>query len=226
MQLRANDLHKKILQALNQAYPDFINSNVLKEKIGIPVENKILERELSRLEERGCIDRTAETFDDPIGLVKITELGISTLERWGEEGTRELTEQLLMALNRIWTDPKYPRAGTRGVPGIVIAFEANIVDLHNLAAHRSSRLRQQIDQALLQMMDKNWMQGTHDPRDYHEYIRGGHEYIVRRFWGEFSEREMKRQRENFWDQENQWFRLRAEDSTFSQTRLSGHSEMS
>lgn len=50
---------------------------------------------------------------------------------------------------------------------------------------------------------------------YHEYIRGGHEHIVRRFWGEFSEREMKRQRENFWDQENQWFRLRAEGKEYA-----------
>ncbi|MBA7685289.1 hypothetical protein ES703_93707 [subsurface metagenome] len=53
MQLKESNLHKRILQVLNQAYPDFINSNVLKEKIGIPVENKMLERELSRLEERG-----------------------------------------------------------------------------------------------------------------------------------------------------------------------------
>ena len=215
MQIRDKTLLNEILQALNQAYPDFIHSNVLKEKVGIPVENKILERELSRLEERGWVERTAETFDNPVGLLKITDLGISALEKWEQEGMGEITEQLLIVLNRMSGDAKYSRAGTRGVPGIVIVIEANIVDLDNLAAHGSSPLRGQINRALLQMMDKNWIEQTNGPTDYHEYIQGGYQRIITRFWGEFSEAEMTRQRENFWDEENQWFRLRAKGKEYA-----------
>ena len=49
MELKGSDLDKRTLQVVDQAYPDFINSDVLKEKIGIPLEKKVLERQLSRL---------------------------------------------------------------------------------------------------------------------------------------------------------------------------------
>ena len=60
------------------------------------------------------------------------------------------------------------------------------------------------------MIDEDWIKQVENPKDYFDYISGNCKEIIRKFWGEFSERKMTEEMRSFWDKENQWFRLTAQ----------------
>ena len=69
------NLQREVLRVVNEVYPDYMNSEILMQKIGILVEERKLEIIVAELEELGDVKVTARSFDDPIGMVRITAQG-------------------------------------------------------------------------------------------------------------------------------------------------------
>lgn len=73
--VKLSDLQERILRVVDKVYPDFMNSEVLIQKIGIPLEEKKIEAAVTELVEIGYVEVMGITSDDSIGTVKITAQG-------------------------------------------------------------------------------------------------------------------------------------------------------
>lgn len=60
---------------VNEVYPDYMNSGDLMQKISIPAEKRELEAAVAELEELGDVKVMARSFDDRIGMIRITAQG-------------------------------------------------------------------------------------------------------------------------------------------------------
>lgn len=60
---------------VNEVYPDYMNSGDLMQKISIPAEKRELEATVAELEEFGDVKVMARSFDDRIGMIRITAQG-------------------------------------------------------------------------------------------------------------------------------------------------------
>lgn len=74
-----HELEDEVLRAVNEVYPDYMNSKTLIQKLEkspfLIIDERKLEVAVAELEELGCVKVRGQTFDNHIGTVRITAQG-------------------------------------------------------------------------------------------------------------------------------------------------------